>query len=41
MSAASDMVRKTFGEGDDKRGAGLTTPEDIERYDDIQYDTDP
>ncbi len=41
MSAASDMVRKTFGEGDDKRDAGLTTPEDIERYDDIQYGTDP
>ena len=41
MSAASDMVRKTFGEGDDKRDAGLTTPEDIERYDDIQYGMDP
>ncbi|MDE7257780.1 MAG: carboxylesterase family protein, partial [Lachnospiraceae bacterium] len=41
MSAASDMIRKTFGEGDDKRDAGLTTPDNIERYDDIQYGTDP
>ncbi len=35
MSQASDMVRKMFGEGDDIRDAGLTTPEDIVRYDDI------
>ncbi len=37
MSAMSDMVRKMFAEGDAKRDAGLTTPEDIVRYDDIAY----
>ena len=37
MSAASDRIRKMFGEGDAKRDAGLTTPEDIVRFDDIQY----
>lgn len=41
MSQASDMVRKTFKEGDDIRDAGLTTPEDIIRYDDIVYGEDP
>lgn len=40
MSQTSDMVRKMFKEGDDKRDAGLTTPEDIVRYDDIVYGTD-
>ncbi len=40
MSATSDMVRKMFGEADSKRDAGLTTPEDILRYDDICYGTD-
>ncbi|MBQ9823308.1 MAG: alpha/beta hydrolase [Solobacterium sp.] len=39
MSKTSDMIRKMFGEGDAKRDAGLTTPEDIIRYDDIRYDT--
>lgn len=41
MSLVSDNIRKTFGEGDDVRDAGLTTPEDVERYDDIVYGTDP
>lgn len=41
MSAASDMVRKNFREGDDIRDAGLTTPDDIVRYDDILYGEDP
>ncbi|MDO5709140.1 MAG: alpha/beta hydrolase [Coriobacteriales bacterium] len=40
MSAISDLVRKQFKEGDDIRDAGLTTPEDIERFDDIAYGTD-
>ncbi len=40
MSETSDMVRKMFQEGDDKRDAGLTTPEDVTRYDDIVYGTD-
>lgn len=40
MSETSDMIRKTFAEGDDKRDAGLTTPEGIERFDDIVYGTD-
>lgn len=31
------MVRQQFKAGDDIRDAGLTTPEDIVRYDDIQY----
>lgn len=41
MSKTSDMVRKMFGEGDAKRDAGLTTPEDIIRFDDISYGEDP
>jgi acetyl esterase/lipase len=39
MSKTSDMVRKMFGEGDAQRDAGLTTPEDVVRFDDIQYGT--
>ena len=41
MSQASDFVRKNFKAGDDIRDAGLTTPEDIVRYDDIVYGADP
>ena len=41
MSAASEFLRKAFAEGDDKRDAGLTTPEDMERYDDLLYGEDP
>ena len=37
MSAISDRIRKMFGEGDRKRDAGLTTPDDVQRYDDIVY----
>lgn len=40
MSATSDFIRKSFKENDDIRDAGLTTPEDIERYDNILYGTD-
>ena len=41
MSAVSDEIRKRFKEGDDIRDAGLTTPADVVRYDDIQYGEDP
>lgn len=40
MSALSEQIRKQFQEGDDVRDAGLTTPEDIARYDDILYGSD-
>lgn len=40
MSTVSDMVRRTFAEGDAKRDAGLTTPDDIVRVDDIPYGKD-
>lgn len=40
MSVVSDMIRKAFKEGDDKRDAGLTTPEGIRRFDDIVYGND-
>lgn len=41
MSQASDFIRINFKKGDDERDAGLTTPEDIVRYDDIAYGPDP
>ena len=41
MSETSDKLRRDFGEGDAKRDAGLTTPEDIRRFDDIVYGDDP
>ena len=42
MSQTSDMVRTMFKQGDDERDAGLTTPEDVVRFDDIRYaDDDP
>ncbi|MCD7918297.1 MAG: alpha/beta hydrolase [Clostridiales bacterium] len=41
MSQTSDIVRARFTEGDNIRDAGLTTPEDIRRYDDIPYGPDP
>ena len=41
MSEISDFVRRTFGESDTKRDAGLTTPHDVERFDDIVYGDDP
>lgn len=40
MSIVSDFIRKSFKKGDDIRDAGLTTPEDVVRYDDILYGTD-
>ncbi len=42
MSDISDAVRKMFKEGDDIRDAGLTTPADVRRFDDLRYaDDDP
>lgn len=41
MSETSDMIRVMFKKGDDERDAGLTTPADIIRYDDIVYGTLP
>lgn len=40
MSELSESIRKSFQEGDDKRDAGMTAPEDIRRYDDILYGSD-
>lgn len=41
MSAASDKMRKEWKENDAKRDAGLTTPEDIRRFDNLVYGPDP
>lgn len=41
MSKTSDKMRKEWKIGDAKRDAGLTTPENIRRYDDLQYGPDP
>lgn len=41
MSITSTMVRKTFTKGDNERDAGLTTPENVDRFDDIAYGPDP
>ena len=40
MSVSSYLLRKLFTSGDNKRDAGLTTPDDIQRFDDILYGTD-
>ena len=40
MSVTSRIVRAMFKQGDDKRDAGLTTPEDVIRFDDIPYGPD-
>lgn len=40
MSVVSDEVRKMFAAGDTARDAGLTTPDDVVRFDDIQYGDD-
>ncbi|MBQ6334810.1 MAG: alpha/beta hydrolase [Erysipelotrichaceae bacterium] len=40
MSFVSWYIRRSFKKGDDKRDAGLTTPEDVKRYDDISYGND-
>ena len=41
MSLTSFMLRTAFKRSDDKRDAGLSTPADIRRFDDIVYGTDP
>ncbi len=41
MSALSEEIIRTFTEADDIRDAGLTTPDDGERLDDIVYGADP
>mgnify|MGYP002772662319 FL=1 len=40
MVRISDIIRAEFAEGDNKRDAGLKTPENIIRYDDIIYGTE-
>lgn len=40
MSFTSFMVNRSFRKGDTIRDAGLTIPEDIRRYDNIQYGSD-
>lgn len=37
MSELSEKIRKEFKEGDDVRDALMTTPEDVQRWDDIVY----
>ena len=41
MTKACEFVRTNFSAGDDARDAGLTTPEDVVRYNDIVYGKDP
>ena len=41
MSQASDTMRREWKINDATRDAGLTTPDDIQRFDDIQYGPDP
>ncbi len=41
MSKVSEEMRKEFGENDALRDKGLTTPEDIQRFNDIPYGKDP
>ncbi len=42
MSEYSEKTRRDFKAGDDIRDAGLTTPNDVVRFDDIRYgDADP
>lgn len=40
MADISEIIRRSFKASDDKRDEGLTTPEDIVRYDDIYYGED-
>ena len=40
MSLLSMYIRYQFGKGDRKRDAGLKTPEDVKRFDDISYGPD-
>ena len=41
MSETSEALRKEFGSNDAKRDEGLTTPDDVIRYDDIIYAENP
>ena len=41
MSLLSVYLRYDYGKGDKKRDAGLKTPDDVIRYDDIVYGKDP
>ena len=41
MSLVALLVRYYFKKNDDKRDAGLMTPDTVERYDDIIYGADP
>lgn len=41
MHEMAYMIRQQFHDGDEIRDAGLTTPSDIERFDDIAYGPDP
>lgn len=40
MSELVEKIRKEWGENDAKRDANFSTPEDIVRFDDIQYEKD-
>ena len=40
MSYTSERVRREWKIGDAKRDAGLTTPDDIQRFDNISYGED-
>ena len=40
MSEKSIIFRKMCAASDAERDAGLTTPPEVERFDDIQYGTD-
>ncbi|MCF0258992.1 MAG: alpha/beta hydrolase [Erysipelotrichaceae bacterium] len=41
MGNYAEWIRTEFKKGDDLRDAGLKTPEDIVRFDDLPYGTDP
>ena len=41
MTDIGTMIRESFGRTDDIRDAGLTTPPDVVRYDDLVYGSDP
>ena len=41
MSEQYLVIRKEWAQSDAKRDAGLTTPPEIIRYDDIRYGDDP
>lgn len=41
MSAFSDQIRRTFSNSDNVRDQGLKIPNDVERFTDLPYGTDP